>query len=217
MYRFIFLFLAPVVFIGHPVYAEESIPDGFMVRTIKRGESLTAFCGEDTVCRSVFMKVNRLDVRHFPAGKTVLLPVDTEKAAEYVPIPETLPDGRGEREIRVYLDRQYFGAYEKGRLAFWGPVSTGGRRHATPTGRFVVLSKQRYKRSIKYDHAPMPFSLQFYGGYFLHQQSLPGYPASHGCVRLLRNDAERLFDWARIQDAVTVVRGDADIGNRATR
>ncbi|NTW30948.1 MAG: L,D-transpeptidase, partial [Candidatus Moranbacteria bacterium] len=138
------------------------------------------------------MKVNRVDKRHFPVGKTVLLPVNLEKAVQYTPIPEVLTDSRGEREIRVYLDCQYFGAYEKGKLVFWGPISSGGKGRGTPPGRYAVNYKERHKRSIKYDNAPMPYAINFYGGYFLHQQSLPGYPASHGCVRLLMTDAERL-------------------------
>ncbi len=51
----------------------------------------------------------------------------------------------------------------------------------------------------------MPFSINFNKGYFLHQQSMPGFPASHGCVRLLEVDAQRLFNWIRLGDPVTLV------------
>ncbi len=189
--------------------AQAEIPEGFVTQKLKKGESLARLCGEDSVCQTIFMKVNRVDKRHFPVGKTVLLPVDLAKAVQYAPIPELLTDSRGEREIRVYLNSQYFGAYEKGKLVFWGPVSTGRKTYATPPGRFFVNYKQRHKRSIKYDNASMPFSINFYGGYFMHQQSLPGYPASHGCVRLLMTDAERLFNWVKLRDPVTVVRNGA--------
>lgn len=189
--------------------AQAEIPEGFVTQKLKKGESLARLCGEDSVCQTIFMKVNRVDKRHFPVGKTVLLPVDLAKAVQYAPIPELLTDSRGEREIRVYLNSQYFGAYEKGKLVFWGPVSTGRKTYATPPGRFFVNYKQRHKRSIKYDNASMPFSINFYGGYFMHQQSLPDYPASHGCVRLLMTDAERLFNWVKLRDPVTVVRNGA--------
>jgi lipoprotein-anchoring transpeptidase ErfK/SrfK len=182
------------------------IPEGFVVRKLRKGESLSKICENDSVCQVIFMKVNRVDQRHFPVGKRVLLPVEREKAEKYVPIPTTLTDSRGEREIRIYLSSQYFGAYEKGVLVFWGAVSTGKRTNATPPGKFVVNYKQRFKKSIKYDNAPMPYSINYNGGYFMHQQSLPGYPASHGCVRLLMSDAERLFTWAKLKDPVTVVR-----------
>lgn len=183
------------------------IPDGFVNQKLKRGESLSKLCAGDSLCQVIFMKVNRVDKRHIPVGKTVLLPIDVQKASRYVPVPELLANSRGEREIRIFLDRQYFGAYEKGRLLFWGPVSSGRKTYRTPPGKFFVNYKQRHKLSIKYDNAPMPFSINFYGGYFMHQQSLPGYPASHGCVRLLMTDAERLFNWVKPRDPVTVEAG----------
>ncbi len=184
--------------------ATPETPEGFALMKLKKKESLTRFCGQDSVCQALFMKVNRYDRRHIPAGKTVLLPVDIEKAAEYIPIPQVLDDSRGEREIRVYLALQYFGAYEDGKLLFWGPVSSGKKSRPTWPGKFSVNYKQRHKRSIKYHNAPMPYSINYNGGYFIHEQSLPGYPASHGCIRLLMTDAKKLFNWVKIGDPVTV-------------
>lgn len=203
------IFLSACLSGGGRVCAEElSVPDGFRAHRVKAGESLGKLCGADTLCREMFMRVNRVDERHLPVGKTVLVPIDPEKAVRYVPVPEALTDSRGEREVRVFLGSQYFGAYENGALVFWGPISSGRKGHGTPSGKYAVNYKQRFKRSIKYDNAPMPFAMHFYGGYFLHQQALPGYSASHGCVRLLESDAKRLFDWARVRDAVTVVRDE---------
>lgn len=182
------------------------IPQGFVSQKLKKGELLSKFCGQDSLCQIIYMKVNRTDRKHIPAGRTVLLPVDIQKASQYVPVPKLLTDSRGDREIRIFLVHQYFGAYEKGKLLFWGPVSSGRKSYATPAGRFFVNYKQRHKLSVKYDNAPMPYSINYYGGYFIHQQSLPGHPASHGCVRLLMTDAEKLFNWVRVRDAVTVVR-----------
>jgi hypothetical protein len=182
------------------------VPDGFIRRPIKKGDSLAKICNADSICEVVFMKVNRLDNRHFPLGKNVFVPVEVSRAILYVPVPQTLADSRGEREIRIFLGLQYFGAYEKGQLFFWGPVSSGKKDRSTPPGKFFVNYKQRFKHSVKYENAPMPFSINYHNGYFIHQQSLPGYPASHGCIRLLPDDAERLFSWARIGDPVTVVK-----------
>ena len=189
----------------HPVSnATTEVPEGFAIMKLKKKESLERFCGKDSVCQALFMKVNRYDRLHIPAGKTVLFPVDIEKASAYVPIPQVLDDSRGEREIRVYLAQQYFGAYEDGKLLFWGPVSSGKKSRPTWPGKFFVNYKQRYKRSIKYHNAPMPYSINYSGGYFIHEQSLPGYPASHGCIRLLMTDAKKLFNWVKIGDPVTV-------------
>ncbi len=182
-----------------------SIPDGFVQKVIKKGETLAKICNTDSTSRIIFMKVNRLDERHFPTGKVVLVPVDVNTAMLYTPVPETLADSRGKREIRIFIDLQYFGAYEGGKLLFWGPVSSGKKQKPTPPGKFFVNYKERFKRSLKYENAPMPFSINYNKGFFIHQQSLPGRPASHGCVRLLQVDAERLFLWSQRRDPVTVV------------
>ncbi|WP_331562140.1 L,D-transpeptidase [Chlorobium sp.] len=184
----------------------QPVPEGFVLQKLKKAEALSNYCGRDSLCQSIYMKVNRIDRKLVPAGRAVLMPVDLQKAARYIPVPELLTDGRGAREIRVFLSSQYFGAYESGKLVFWGPISSGRKTYPTHPGRFFVNYKQRHKRSIKYDNAPMPFSINYYSGYFMHQQSLPGYPASHGCVRLLMTDAEKLFNWVRVRDAVTIVR-----------
>ena len=182
-----------------------SVPDGFVQKVIKKGETLAKICNVDSTARIIFMKVNRLDERHFPTGKVVLVPVDVNKALLYTPVPDTLADSRGAREIRIFIDLQYFGAYEGGKLLFWGPVSSGKKQKPTPPGKFFVNYKERFKRSLKYENAPMPFSINYNKGFFIHQQSLPGRPASHGCVRLLQVDAERLFFWSQRRDPVTVV------------
>ena len=181
------------------------LPDGFVKRVIKKGETLAKISNADSTARIIFMKVNRLDERHFPTGREALVPVDLNKARLYSPVPTTLSDSRGKREIRIFIDRQYFGAYEDGKLLFWGPVSSGKKQKPTPPGKFFVNYKERFRRSLKYENAPMPFSINYYKGFFMHQQSLPGRPASHGCVRLLQVDAERLFFWSQRNDPVTVV------------
>jgi len=185
--------------------ATAEAPEGFELVTLEKRSSPGKLCEADVACETIFKKVNRVDDRHIAAGKSVLMPVDTGKASEYVPIPRVLADTRGEREVRVYLDSQYFGAYENGALLFWGPISSGTKSHPTWPGEFVVNYKQRHKRSIRYNNAPMPYSINYDGPYFIHQQALPGHPASHGCVRLLEDDARRLFGWVRTGDPVTVL------------
>lgn len=180
-------------------------PEGFALMKLEKRESLAQLCEQDLACETIFMKVNRMDRRHISSGKNVLLPVDTQKASKYVPVPKQLSDSRGHREVRVFLDNQYFGAYENGSLLFWGPISSGTKSHPTWPGEFFVNYKQRHKRSIKYNNAPMPYSINYDGPYFIHQQSLPGHPASHGCIRLLEEDAKRLFGWVKNGDAVTVL------------
>ncbi|WP_294343814.1 L,D-transpeptidase [Prosthecochloris sp.] len=181
------------------------IPEGFGKVKLDKTESLDKLCNQDLTCETIFMKVNKVDRRHISAGKTVLLPVDIDKASQYIPVPQQLSDSRGEREVRVFLDTQYFGAYENGALLFWGPISSGRKSNPTWPGEFFVNYKQRHKRSIKYNNAPMPYSINYDGPYFIHQQALPGHPASRGCVRLLEADAKKLFSWMKVGDSVTVL------------
>ncbi|HSO82990.1 L,D-transpeptidase, partial [Thiocapsa sp.] len=80
----------------------------------------------------------------------------------------------------------------------------------TPRGTFSVLSKDKDKVSSRYTNqlgmqAWMPYSIQFYGHYFLHEGWLPGYPDSHGCVRVGEKDARFLFERMKVGDLVSVV------------
>lgn len=97
--------------------------------------------------------------------------------------------------------------------ALWAsaPVSTGRHRHATPSGVFPILQKRRYHRSNIYSRAPMPFMQRLtWEGIALHAGWVPGYPASHGCVRLPGELAGALF---RLTDtrSTRVVIGDEAI------
>lgn len=181
-------------------------PEGFGRYRVRKGDTPSKICGNDPARIDLFLRVNRIDARHLTPGRSVLVPIAMGLADRYVPVPMMLPEDGG-RRIVVYLDEQYFGAYEHGRLVFWGPVSTGRKGHGTPVGKYRIEYRQKDKKSIKYDGAPMPYALNLsWTGYFLHEQALPGYPASHGCVRLLMDDAKRLFYWIGIGDPVDIVR-----------
>ncbi len=101
---------------------------------------------------------------------------------------------------RVEIDRttQVLRAYEGDRLVLQSRVSTG-RGNGTPNGSYRVQGKQRMHYSKLYMNAPMPYSVQFFGHYFIHGfSSVPNRPASHGCVRLPLTDgnpARRFYEW----------------------
>lgn len=84
-----------------------------------------------------------------------------------------------------------------------GPVSTGRRSRWTPVGNFSVKTRERNHFSSKY-RVDMPYAMQVHGNIFMHQGELPGYPASHGCIRLGEEDAKFLFHWAKLGDRVVV-------------
>ncbi len=88
-------------------------------------------------------------------------------------------------------------------------VSTGKPGKMTPTGEYTILQKRPFHRSNLYNNAPMPWMQRLtWGGIALHGGALPGFPASHGCIRLPTAFAKRLF-------AATALGGSVAVVNRA--
>ena len=110
--------------------------------------------------------------------------------------------------IVVSLSQQKAFVYKAGALLAASPVSTGRRGHETPTGTFPILEKQVHHRSNIYSNAPMPFMQRLTAyGIALHAGHLPGYPASHGCIRLPWGFAKRLYGLTGSGTIVTITRG----------
>ena len=100
----------------------------------------------------------------------------------------------GNTRIIVSLTDQLAFVYRGETLIGVTTVSSGKTDHETPTGVFPILAKERMHRSKTYENAPMPFMQRINPyGVALHGGTIPGYPASHGCVRLPMKFAERLF------------------------
>src|SRR3546814_12946813 len=84
-------------------------------------------------------------------------------------------------------------------------VSTGMKGHRTTTGEFPVLQKRQWHRSNLYSNAPMLFMQRLtWDGIALHAGHNPGYPASHGCIRLPYDFARRLFGMTQVGTLVRV-------------
>jgi hypothetical protein len=84
-------------------------------------------------------------------------------------------------------------------------VSTGTRDYRTPTGVFSVIQKRRYHESNIYSGAPMPWMQRItWSGIALHGGVVPGYPASHGCIRLTYDFAPRMWDMTKVGARVIV-------------
>jgi hypothetical protein len=100
----------------------------------------------------------------------------------------------GDPRVVVSLSDQRAYLYRGDSLVAAAAISTGVDEHPTPKGIFRVMLKKPMHRSIKYDNAPMPFTQMFdkYGT-ALHAGHNPGYPASHGCIRLPAEFAKRLY------------------------
>ena len=94
----------------------------------------------------------------------------------------------GPLQIIISITDQQISVYDNGALIARSSVSTGIRRHPTPLGVFSIIEKERWHRSNLYSAAPMPYMQRItWSGIALHAGIVPGYPASHGCIRL-KND-----------------------------
>jgi L,D-transpeptidase catalytic domain len=136
-----------------------------------------------------------------PTGK----PTGKLKPGEYWWHPEISPEGP--LMILISIPEQMMHVYRNGILIGRSTVSTGSKGHATPGGVFTILEKQQTYRSKKYDNAPMPNMQRLtWTGIAMHSGQLPGYAASHGCVRLPYDFSQLLF--ATTSRGGTVVIGD---------
>jgi L,D-transpeptidase catalytic domain len=132
-------------------------------------------------------------------------PTGTLKAGEYWWNPQLSPSGP--IVVLVSIPQQTMHVYRNGILIGRSTVSTGSKGHATPGGVFSILEKKQTHRSKKYDNAPMPYMQRLtWSGIAMHSGQLPGYPASHGCVRLPYDFSQLLFK--ATEKGGTVVVGD---------
>ncbi|MEQ1650227.1 MAG: L,D-transpeptidase family protein [Hyphomicrobiaceae bacterium] len=99
----------------------------------------------------------------------------------------------------VSLSQQRIAIWQGNRIVAEAPISSGQEGHRTPKGVFSVIQKNRYHESNIYSGAPMPFMQRLtWSGIAMHAGNLPGYPASHGCVRLPESFASNLFGMTKM-------------------
>ncbi|MBI4274545.1 MAG: L,D-transpeptidase [Rhizobiales bacterium] len=116
----------------------------------------------------------------------------------------------GPLHIAISIGTQRVALYANGALVARSAVSTGQRGFPTPTGVFSIIEKQKWHRSNIYSGAPMPYMQRItWSGVALHEGSLPGYPASHGCIRLTPDFAR--FLWSATKKGARVVVANEEI------
>jgi hypothetical protein len=109
----------------------------------------------------------------------------------------------------VSIGKQRVTVYDSTGQIMRGPISSGTAGHRTPTGIFHILQKNKFHRSNIYSGAPMPFMQRLtWSGIALHAGHLPGYPASHGCIRLTHPFATKLFALSKMGMRVVVAPDD---------
>jgi lipoprotein-anchoring transpeptidase ErfK/SrfK len=130
-------------------------------------------------------------------GALALKPGDNRWTAE---VPAT-----GESRVVIDLIGQLMYVYRADKLVGVSTISSGKKGKETQLGFWAVRTKKVKGYSRKYDNAPMPF-MQMYDpkGLAFHAGALPGYPASHGCVRLPYKFAQRLYGLTKIGTKVVI-------------
>ena len=144
------------------------------------------------------------------AVAVAVAPADAKKVKpDNKPAEETIADpANGEPMILVVsLGHQKVDVYRGTTLVTSSQVSTGMPGHATKAGVFSILEKQRFHHSNMYSGAPMPWMNRItWSGTALHAGVVPGYPASHGCIRVPFSFAPKLFQITTVGDNVIVTR-----------
>ncbi len=159
--------------------------------------------------KDIVRRVNRMNVRLQP-GMIIAIPKNLERLTIYdvSPFPRYI-ETSGEKTIYISQQKLAWGAYdEEGELVWWGPISSGIDHCqaiggcSTPSGSYRIIRKQdidcistAFPRRADGNNggAEMPFCMHFFRGYALHgSEAVPGYRASHGCIRLFTEDARWL-------------------------
>lgn len=137
-----------------------------------------------------------------PATTADVTAIDLD-AGEFVWRPEQAPTGNVLIEINLAEQRAMI--YRNGALIGITTISTGRPGYETPSGVFTILQKRKEHYSNLYDDAPMPYMQRLtWGGVALHGGDLPGYPASHGCIRLPHGFARLLYDVTTFDTVVVI-------------
>lgn len=151
--------------------------------------------------KKLIFALNRMDARRLNEGDVIVIP-DTliGNFLDYSPFPKTLPMLDSIPQTVLISQRiQGIALYENSELVRWGPISSGKQSTPTPNGLHYGNYKAREKISTINSSWLMPYYFNFmnFEGVGVHEYAMPGYPASHACVRLRREDAVYIFDWAK--------------------
>jgi lipoprotein-anchoring transpeptidase ErfK/SrfK len=116
---------------------------------------------------------------------------------------------RGPLIIAISIEKQKLKIYDANGFFAETPISTGMKGHPTPMGVFSVIQKHKLHHSNIYSDAPMPYMQRItWSGVAMHAGVLPGYPASHGCIRMPMSFAIKMWNWTRMGVRVVITPGE---------
>lgn len=148
----------------------------------------------------IILFLNRTDKKHLLKQDSIIIP-DTfiSDFNIYSPFPSNIKELNSIHKILFFsYHDQTFVAYERGVRKRWGAISMGKETTRTPTGLLHTNWKSKETISTVNKQWVMKwyFNLDNFKGVSMHQFELPGYPASHACIRLTNDDAYWLYYWA---------------------
>lgn len=150
--------------------------------------------------RYAILALNRLDSKNKWNADTLVVPAKIDTTLmEYSPFPMQLDVLSPVKKFVVFsYPIQAYGVYSNGSLVKWGPTSMGKKAAKTKTGLTFANWKKKLAISTVDSEWKLPYNFNIFNldGIGWHQYDLPGYPASHSCLRLLMNDAKWLYSYA---------------------
>jgi len=188
--------------------AEKEFPK---IDRYKGGYTSMAIKGNDTALhhfkrrytaqqQHIILALNRVDFNNVPQVDSLIIPDSVwSDINSYTPFPEKVKVLQPiDKMVFFAYPIQAFAAYENGHLVRWGPSSMGSKAHPTKTGLAFTNWKAEEHVSTADDEWILKWNFNIHNkdGIGWHQYSMPGYPASHSCLRLLEHDAKWLYDWA---------------------
>ncbi|WP_379965224.1 L,D-transpeptidase [Epilithonimonas sp. UC225_85] len=176
------------------------------------------------------LALNRLDKANIGAADTLVVPAKIEEDfLRYSPFPGHVTSLENVKKFVFFsYPIQGFGVYEYGNLIKWGPTSMG--KKATPTKKGLMFAN--WKKEVAISTVSDEWKLRWnvnvanFDGIGWHQYAMPGYPASHSCLRMLEEDAKWMYTWvdtwilnkggqtARAKGTPLIVYGDYPWGKR---
>jgi hypothetical protein len=166
---------------------------------------------DDEQKMNIVLAANRTDAKNISTIDSIIVPKDfTGDVAYYLPFPFEVQGLQKVNKIIFFsYATQTFATYENGALIHTGPTNMGSKKYKTPTGLFFSNWKAEETISTFDDEWKLKwnFNVENLEGIGWHEYSLPGYPASHSCMRLQEKDAKVLYEWADqwvLADAETV-------------
>lgn len=154
----------------------------------------------DSIKLDIAYAINRTDKKNFIKLDSVVIPSDfSGDLPHYFPFPIHVSSLDSVSKVLIFsYPTQTFAAYENGNLVYTGPTNMGRKKDPTPTGLFFTNWKAEKTTSTFNDEWDLKwnFNIENKLGVGFHEYTLPGYPASHSCLRLQENDAKYLYKWA---------------------